>query len=671
MSTIKVPVQRLQADFAPSGGSGKERRKRVTWYTGATVLRNSWDEGPFKLTLGMKPENVRMERFKSGKAPVLDSHWDFALNSILGVVEDASIEDGKGIADLKFSDRPDVDNIWNDIQNGIIRNASVGARIHRMLETTAEEDKIKSYLAVDWEPLEISIVAIGADPNAGFKDGAGVRFTEAEIVSADIQGAIVARKEGEPMDPKDKSPVAGSVETRTQADQGLAAAAVADPPVDETKLRAEAVTQERKRVDGIIGIAALKSLSLPPTFATDHIKLGTSVSDFHKLAIDETAKAEARQPRQEGQIRVITAEADTLRAGLALALHHRMDPAKYPILGTAGEQYAHLKLLDIAKECLDANGIRHRGKNASDIAKLAFESTSDFPYILANVLNKNLRAAYDIADALSKWKDISARRTAPDFKTMSELQLDSNTRLAALPESGEYKHGALVEGGETWYLKTYGQIIAITRQVIINDDLAAFSTIPMYMGREVAVLEATTVWGIITANAALADGVALFYATTHVNLDSAAAISITSLGTGIALMMKQTTIGGMVMNIAPKFLVVPVALLGIARQYCSPSYTPAVAGAMFPSSAANVNPWAGSMTPIAEARLDTASATAWYLFADPNVAPVVIHAYLEGQEGPYTETRQGFDVDGVEIKIRHDFAAAAIDFRGATKNAGA
>ncbi len=44
---------------------------------------------------------------------------------------------------------------------------------------------------------------------------------------------------------------------------------------------------------------------------------------------------------------------------------------------------------------------------------------------------------------------------------------------------------------------------------------------------------------------------------------------------------------------------------------------------------------------------------------------------LEGQEGVYIETRMGFDVDGVEIKARHDFAAKAIDHRGVYKNAGA
>jgi hypothetical protein len=54
----------------------------------------------------------------------------------------------------------------------------------------------------------------------------------------------------------------------------------------------------------------------------------------------------------------------------------------------------------------------------------------------------------------------------------------------------------------------------------------------------------------------------------------------------------------------------------------------------------------------------------WYLFADPALIDTIEYAYLDGEEGLYTESRLGFDVDGVEIKGRLDFAAKAIDYRG-------
>jgi hypothetical protein len=75
----------------------------------------------------------------------------------------------------------------------------------------------------------------------------------------------------------------------------------------------------------------------------------------------------------------------------------------------------------------------------------------------------------------------------------------------------------------------------------------------------------------------------------------------------------------------------------------------------------------------AKPRLDnsTGTATNWFLFTDPALIDTLEYCCLEGQQGVYIETRQGFEVDGVEIKARMDFGAAAIDYRGLQKSAGA
>src|ERR1035438_4087891 len=58
--------------------------------------------------------------------------------------------------------------------------------------------------------------------------------------------------------------------------------------------------------------------------------------------------------------------------------------------------------------------------------------------------------------------------------------------------------------------------------------------------------------------------------------------------------------------------------------------------------------WVRSLVPIVEPRLDANSATAWYLIADPAQVDTVEYCYLEGQQGVYIETKQGFEIDGVE-----------------------
>lgn len=445
---------------------------------------------------------------------------------------------------------------------------------------------------------------------------------------------------------------------------------------------------ERARVNAIN--ETVKALNLPQSFADQHIKDGTNIEVFRKLAIDKAADLQKERLAQErinpGAIATpandprLQEEAEIRRLSMIGALLERFEPAAWKFdekerqftfqrlrgqrMFDGARHYIGMSLMDVAKECLANAGIRWQSKSKGEIARLAFHSTSDFPYILADSANKSLRAGYELSD--SQWRLISARRTAADFKTQYELILDQSSRLAQVKESGEFTRGALVEGRESWVLKTYGKVIAITRQAIINDDLGAFTRIPFMLGQEVSMLEADTVWGIVTTNGNLADAVALFDESTHKNYtSSAAAISITSLGVSRKQMMVQTSPGGKPMGLVPRFLVAPAAVGVVAEQYCSPNFQAA--------QSSNINPFAGKLTPIIEARLDATDVNDWYLFADPNTpnGTVLIYAYLEGQEGPYTETRQGFDVDGTEVKIRHDFGAAAIDYRGATKYAGA
>ncbi|WWW37242.1 hypothetical protein V8017_11545 [Stenotrophomonas rhizophila] len=85
---------------------------------------------------------------------------------------------------------------------------------------------------------------------------------------------------------------------------------------------------------------------------------------------------------------------------------------------------------------------------------------------------------------------------------------------------------------------------------------------------------------------------------------------------------------------------------------------------------ADLNVTGVTLTPIVEPRLHDGSEIAWYGAAEPGVIDTIEYAYLEGHEGVFTETKNGFEVDGVQVKCRHIFGAKAIDPRGLYKNAG-
>jgi hypothetical protein len=61
----------------------------------------------------------------------------------------------------------------------------------------------------------------------------------------------------------------------------------------------------------------------------------------------------------------------------------------------------------------------------------------------------------------------------------------------------------------------------------------------------------------------------------------------------------------------------------------------------------------------------------WYLAASPLAIDTVEYATLAGSDGPELDARDGFDIDGVELRAREDFAAAVVDWRGLVLNPGA
>lgn len=426
--------------------------------------------------------------------------------------------------------------------------------------------------------------------------------------------------------------------------------------------RDEAIAAERARAAAITGLGAQLGFE---ALARTAVTAGTSVDAFRSQIVDAMAARQTNQPETRTQVSVgDTAQVDAARAeAISNALLHRADSSI--TLTDNAREYRGMSLLEIARECVEARGIRTRGMSRIELAGEALQfrgsgmmSTSDFPNVLSNIANKTLRAGYEAAP--QTFRPLVRVTSVPDFKQVSRVQLGEAPQLEAVNEHGEFKRGSMGEAAEKYAVKTYGKIVAITRQVLVNDDLAAFTRIPRAFGVQASMLESDLVWAIITSNPAMADGNTLFHAS-HNNLGTAAAITAASVGAGRQAMRNQKGVDGKtLLNITPSYIIAPTALETLVEQFLSP---------IVPQQTSNVVP-AGlkKLIPITEPRLDAASTTNWFLGADPAIVDMIELAYLEGADGVYTETRQGFDVDGVEVKVRMDVGAKAIDWRGFYKN---
>jgi len=167
--TITMAPLDLRADI----GAVHEDTRTVdlVFTTGADVLRYDWATGRKYLErLSLDPKHVRMNRLNQG-APLLNAHSAWALADQIGVVEDGTaVLDGKqGRATVRFSKRADVEPIYQDVRDKIIRNVSVGYRVHKFEESEGGKAGLPVRTAIDWEPYEISMVPMGADAGAGVR----------------------------------------------------------------------------------------------------------------------------------------------------------------------------------------------------------------------------------------------------------------------------------------------------------------------------------------------------------------------------------------------------------------------------------------------------------------------------------------------------------------------
>lgn len=325
-------------------------------------------------------------------------------------------------------------------------------------------------------------------------------------------------------------------------------------------------------------------------------------------------------------------------------------------------------LVDLARANLKHAGTNVRGMNADEIARrvLNVHTTADFPELLADVANKRLRDAYEVAPSV--WDRFCYVSSVSDFKAVKRPQLGSFSNLETIPEGGDYTFGTFNEESESITASTKGKGLKVSRQMIVNDDLGAFDRAAAALGFAAGRAVARDVFSTLNANGNLSDAVALF-ATARGNLaGSGAAISTSTLNAAKAAIRKYQN-GSDYLNLMPRFLLVPPEIEGTALEWMNSTANPTTN-----KNSGNVNVHANSMEVLCDAYLSdtgiSGSTTAWYCIVDPMIAPLMEVAFLNGVRTPYTDDEVDFGSDAMLFKVRLDYGVAKIDWRGGYKNAG-
>lgn len=568
-------------------------------------------------------EAIDMTRLNEIGVVLFNHNSDLPIGRILSVELDEEAHKTRATIELDTDETSEL--VYQKIRSGTLKGVSVGYRVHDWEELEEDETSENgrfvgpAYIATKWEPYEISIVSVPADPDVG-----------------------VGRQMEEKGDVNNMPKVNENVQPELTVQDDVRQV----EPV--TVSNEDAVKAERERTMEITAICRNFNMD-----ADEFIRSGASVDEVNKIVLSKLA-----EERKATQISVQADESDKFRAaasdGLAIRAGIMVDK---PAPGA--EDFRGKRLLRLAAECCERfQSINTANMSDEEIVRAALTGSGQFPGILSNTANKSMAQSYQTAPTTFQlWTGTGSNS---DFKAATRYRLSEADELEKINENGEFKHADVTESSVTTAVATYGKSFSLTRKAIINDDLGALSTIPALYGAAARRMINKMVYAILIDNPTI-EGAALFH-NNHKNL-SAVDITVAGIGAMKAKMARQTNIGGKEkLNIQPAFLIVPPELEVTAAQLISSVVDPTKANA-------TPNPFANRLSVVSDPELTTA--TEFYLASAPGYCPTIEVTYLNGVETPTMESAVQFDTLGIKWRIYQDVGVNLLDFRGLAKSTGA
>ena len=227
-------------------------------------------------------------------------------------------------------------------------------------------------------------------------------------------------------------------------------------------------------------------------------------------------------------------------------------------------------------------------------------TTSDFPYLFGDVLDRQVLAQYKAT--VSEWRKYTKVSTVPRiYPQIGGYRFaisGGDQRLAEVAEKGEYLASDRSEARYTLYVYKYGRQFDISWETIINDDLDALKDTPMRFAKAATRTEDYTVINQYANDIGThAAGNLYDNATANQINGSVALLTIANLEAALERMAEWLDAGGSPILNRAKYLVVPPALEMTARQILTSGekmwmdhVTRAAAGAatLFPMPTTNV-----------------------------------------------------------------------------------
>lgn len=646
------------------------------------------DRGDFIEELLIDESAIDLSRARSGLVPLLNAHQRWDIGGVLGQVRDCRIDTGRLIGRLFFADTEAGRAAEGMVARGELRGVSIGYNILRWEPAPASpEDGDNRWRATRWELMEASLVPVPADP------ATGVRSAGEVTPAHSVQTGDAANQEEDDMirsQPGGATTLAPTTAAAPAASGASAAQTGTTPPTDAGQRNAPVaftagtalafVEQARAFGDTI----ATRALELVAQNERGEISVETARQRVMEAAAEAQRSATGGISTGGRAITVSDDERDKFCRGAANSILQRagltdmlqraarargetvdLDPGEFR--GIRNAELARLSL-ERAGHRVDSYDREFVVGQALSLRSGPFQTTSDFTVILDAVANRTLQASYAVTP--DTWRSFCGIGSASDFRPTPSLLLGTFSGLDPILEDGEVKNKAIPDGArESISVGPKGNIIGLTRQAIVNDDLGAFNDLAVQLGRAGKLSIERDVYALLAMNAGLgpvmSDGKTLFHAD-HANIVNPAGPLTTSQVEQMDLLFanQKDLSGNEVLALQLHTLLVPRAQRGDAL---------VINGAEFDTDTAGKfqkpNKVRGLFSEIiGSPRL---TGTRRYGFADPSVAPTIKVNFLNGNQEPRVESKDGWRIDGTEWRVLFDYGVGGVNWRTGVTDAGA
>lgn len=636
----------LPGAFIRAAGGENERQFELSfsselayerWY-GVEILDHSEDA-------------VDLKRLKDVGCVLFNHKRDSVIGKIVKVWIGT---DARGYATIELDKDEESEKVFQKLQSGSIKGVSVGYGVSVWEEVATNKKSTcgrftgPCYIAKRWEPYEISIVSVPADPSVGVGRDDQRGNTPKPIIM----------KERMQMD-EDGINVNEELETRQQAP-----AAVITPeqtittsptPASEPDARQATIT-ERSRIMDVTTLCREFDIE-SDTF----IKNGAEIETVRAAILENLKKNKAplatRTVDEGDKMKAAAVHGLMLRAGVALD-----KPAD------GADQFRGMSLHNIAAECLRMNGVNNSLRLDHDVILREYLTPSSlFTNVLDTVVKETFAKAY--GEVITTFEQWTRRGTLTNFKPSRTYTVGVSGELLLVPEGGELKHDhMLYEKGPIRTLLTYGRQFSMTREAFINDDIDFIQTLPAAYAASAKMSINRLVYETLAKNPVVWDG-KQFFSKDHSNIAEASGTpNVQTLADMRRKLRNQKGTGeNLKLNTTGRFLIVPTALEVEAGQFLMTSFD---SNKPIPGI---VNPFHNAYTIISDAELDDVTATSgkeWYLTADKAMSPIEVD-YLKGRDVPTIAQKQPpAGILGMIWDVFMDWGVTVVDYKRIVKNNG-